>query len=127
MESRAVLRSNIYYIILFLCYCFRFGIAIGYSVVVGWILKYTVGSIDGSLFRETNMAAYFGELVEDFGSIPWHIMGIVICVLILIGGVKGIELANMVLIPLFYILFMILLVRVLTLPNIKDGIYGYYC
>ena len=28
----------------------------------------------------------------------------------------------MVLIPLFYILFMILLVRVLTLPNIKDGI-----
>ena len=99
------------------------GIAIGYSVVVGWILKYTVGSIDGSLFRETNIAAYFGELVGDFGSVPWHIMGIVICVLILIGGVsKGIELANMVLIPLFYILFMILLVRVLTLPNIKDGI-----
>ncbi|MEI0448084.1 hypothetical protein R4J03_13655 [Brachyspira intermedia] len=31
-------------------------------------------------------------------------MGIVICVLILIGGVsKGIELANMVLIPLFII------------------------
>ena len=29
----------------------------------------------------------------------------------------------MFLIPLFYILFMILLVRVLTLPNIKEGIY----
>lgn len=99
------------------------GIAIGYSVVVGWILRYTVGSIDGSLFKTENIEVYFGSLVGDFGSLPWHILGIVICVLILIGGVsKGIELANMVLIPLFYILFMILLVRVLTLPNIKEGI-----
>lgn len=99
------------------------GIAIGYSVVVGWILRYTVGSIDGSLFRTENIESYFGSLVGDFGSLPWHILGIVMCVLILIGGVsKGIELANMVLIPLFYILFMILLVRVLTLPNIKEGI-----
>ena len=99
------------------------GIAIGYSVVVGWILKYTIGSIDGSLFRTENIEAYFGSLVGDFGSLPWHILGIVICVLILIVGVsKGIELANMFLIPSFYILFIILLVRVLTLPNIKEGI-----
>ena len=100
------------------------GIAIGYSVVVGWILRYTVGAIDGSLFSSSDIGLYFVALVTDFGSVPWHIMGIVICVLILIGGVsKGIELTNMFLIPLFYILFIILLVRVLTLPNIKEGIY----
>ena len=98
------------------------GIAIGYSVVVGWILRYTVGAIDGSLFSSSDIGLYFVALVTDFGSVPF--MGIVICVLILIGGVsKGIELTNMFLIPLFYILFMILLVRVLTLPNIKEGIY----
>ena len=100
------------------------GIAIGYSVVVGWILRYTIGAIDGSLFSSSDIGLYFVALVTDFGSVPWHIMGIVICVLILIGGVsKGIELTNMFLIPLFYILFIILLVRVLTLPNIKEGIY----
>ena len=100
------------------------GIAIGYSVVVGWILRYTVDAIDGSLFSSSDIGLYFVALVTDFGSVPWHIMGIVICVLILIGGVsKGIELTNMFLIPLFYILFIILLVRVLTLPNIKEGIY----
>ncbi|KLI55545.1 sodium-dependent transporter [Brachyspira hyodysenteriae] len=100
------------------------GIAIGYSVVVGWILRYTVGAIDGSLFSSSDIGIYFVSIITDFGSVPWHITGIVICVIILIGGVsKGIELANMLLIPLFYILFIILLVRVLTLPNIKEGIY----
>ena len=37
-----------------------FGIAVGYSVVVGWLLKYLVASITGSLFQTTDVAAYFG-------------------------------------------------------------------
>ena len=99
------------------------GIAIGYSIVVGWILRYTVGSIDGSLFEANRLSEYFAVLASDFGSVPWHITSILICVIILIGGIsKGIERANKIFMPLFYILFMILLIRVLTLPNIKEGI-----
>ncbi len=99
------------------------GIAIGYSVVVGWVLRYTIGSIDGSLFANDNFAEYFSILASDFGSVSWHIISILICVIILVGGIsKGIERANKIFMPMFYILFIILLIRVLTLPNIKEGI-----
>ncbi len=98
------------------------GIAIGYSVVVGWIVCYLWGSITGSLLS-ANPGEYFGAITGDFGSIKWHLSALVITIVILLGGVsEGIEKANKFMMPVFYILFMILLVRVLTLPNIGDGI-----
>ena len=45
------------------------GIAIGYSVVVGWFLKYLFSAVTGSLLNVENMGAYFGELAVDFLSL----------------------------------------------------------
>ena len=44
------------------------GIAIGYSVVVGWVLRYAAGSLTGSLL-ESQPDAYFDQLAVSFGSL----------------------------------------------------------
>ncbi len=98
------------------------GVAIGYSVVVGWVVRYLWGSIDGSMLN-TEAGPYFGAITGDFGSVHWHMSAIVITVLILLGGIsEGIEKANKIMMPIFYMLFVILMIRVLTLPNISEGI-----
>lgn len=99
-----------------------FGIAVGYSVVVGWLLKYLVASITGSLFQTTDVAAYFGEFAVNFGSIGWHMFGLLITFAIMIFGIaSGIEKMNKVMMPLFFVFFLILLVRVLTLDRAIEG------
>ncbi|MGL4568243.1 MAG: hypothetical protein ACRCU6_06910 [Fusobacteriaceae bacterium] len=47
-------------------------IAIGYAIVIGWILRYSVSSLLGTLMT-VEAGPYFGILASDFGSIPWHI------------------------------------------------------
>lgn len=100
-----------------------FGIAIGYSVVVGWILRFLVGSITGSMINATDAGAYFGAMASPFGSVVWHIISIIIITLIMCFGVsKGIEKTSKIMIPAFFILFIILLIRVVTLENSMIGI-----
>ena len=53
------------------------GIAIGYSVVVGWIIRFLVGSITGSALTG-DTGEYFGVLAGNFGSVGWHMIGLVI-------------------------------------------------
>ena len=64
-------------------------IAIGYSVVVGWFLKYLAAAVSGSLLKVEDMNAYFGELGSSFGSIGWHMAGLIITfAIMLLGGIK---------------------------------------
>ncbi len=98
------------------------GIAVGYAVVVGWILRFTVGSITGAVINADNSGAYFGQIAGPLGSISWHFMGLAITFLIMLMGVsKGIEKVNKFMMPAFFILFLILAVRVLTLPGSLEG------
>ncbi|MEG2119771.1 MAG: sodium-dependent transporter, partial [Pseudoflavonifractor sp.] len=67
------------------------GIAIGYSVVVGWVLRYTAGAVTGSILASDSQA-FFDAMAVSFGSIPWHFLAIALTVLILVLGVStGIE------------------------------------
>ena len=98
------------------------GIAIGYSVVVGWFLKYLCSAVAGSLTKVEDMGAYFGELAVDFGSVGWERLGLALTVLIMVLGVtKGIEKMNKIMMPVFFIFFIILMIRVATLPGASDG------
>ena len=98
------------------------GIAIGYSVVVGWFLKYLFSSLTGELTKVQDMGAYFGELAVNFGSIGWQMLGLGLTFLIMIFGVsKGIEKMNKIMMPVFFIFFIILMVRVVTLPGAMEG------
>ena len=52
------------------------GIAIGYTVVVGWIIRFTVGAFSGSMLAAENSGVYFGAIAGRLSSIPWHSIAI---------------------------------------------------
>lgn len=98
------------------------GIAIGYSVVVGWFLKYLFAAVSGSLGQVEDMGSYFSALSGNFGSVGWHLLGLALTFLIMLCGVSGgIEKMNKLMMPLFFVFFLILLFRVATLPGATEG------
>lgn len=70
-------------------------LAIGYSVVVGWILKYLVGSLSGNLFEISGVEGYadtFNQTAASFGNIGWHLTALAITFAIMMYGIaSGIE------------------------------------
>ena len=61
-------------------------LAIGYSVVVGWILKYLAGSITGSVFQAQDVDGYinaFNATAGSFGNVGWHLAALAITFLII--------------------------------------------
>ena len=54
------------------------GIAIGYSVIIGWILKFLADSVTGTIINDEDPAQVFAALSRNFGSIPWHLLGLVL-------------------------------------------------
>ena len=98
-----------------------FGIAIGYSVIVGWVLRSAAGAATGGLFA-ADSEMFFSQMTGRFGSVPWHLAVVALTVLFLAGGViKGIEKANRVMMPAFFVLFIIIAVRVAFLPGAGEG------
>ena len=98
------------------------GIAIGYSIIVGWVVRCAFGALTGSLMS-TEPETYFAQMsATHLSSVPWHTIVVVITVAILICGVSGgIEKINKVMMPAFFILFLIIAVRVLFLPGALEG------
>lgn len=98
------------------------GIAIGYSVVVGWIIRFTVGSITGAAVNAPDHGAYFGQIAGPYGSIVWHLIAIVLTFAIMSFGIaKGIEKINKVMMPLFFVMFIVLAIRVVFLEGSGAG------
>ena len=99
-------------------------IAIGYAIVVGWILRYCVASLSGVII-ESQPGPYFGALASDFGSIPWHVAGLLLTFSLMAMGIAGgIEKVNKILMPAFFGLFLFLAIRIYMLPGAEQG-YSY--
>ena len=122
-------------------------LAIGYTVVLGWIFKYCWMGISGSLFAmgtELNPefgilntfiqtapeAASLGEAVAmmfegglfTVGNGVWQLVGLVISLAIMVMGIAGgIEKANKIMMPVLFFLFVGLAVYIATLPGASDG------
>ncbi|MEM1484278.1 sodium-dependent transporter [Oscillospiraceae bacterium PP1C4] len=97
-------------------------IGIGYAVVVGWVLRFLWGSISGSMMNATDTGAYFGAIAGPYGSIGWHMLGLAIGFILLSLGVSnGIEKVNKFMMPAFFVLFIVLAIRVATLPGAMEG------
>lgn len=83
--------------------------AIGYTVVMGWILKYTVGAFTGATLAPADVdefSAAFGSMASAFGNTGWQIVILLAAMGILMFGVgDGIEKVNKVLMPVFFLLF----------------------
>ncbi|MDR1244802.1 MAG: hypothetical protein LBJ98_02355, partial [Endomicrobium sp.] len=98
-----------------------FVIGLGYSVVVAWVVRFLVGSITGSAFFSTNSVSYF-NLISGKGIAFWVGLTLAITGVSIIGGVeKGIEKLNKLMMPAFFILFCLLVVRVAFLPGSING------
>ena len=115
-------------------------LAIGYTVVVGWIFKYTFMGISGGLHAlGTDMnviGGTFGAAAPEAHSIGesismvlggagnhmWLIIGLVVSMVIMGFGIAGgIEKANKFMMPILFFLFLGLGVYVFTLPGSHDG------
>lgn len=97
------------------------GIAIGYSVILGWVLRALLGALTGELLTAES-AGFFSEMSTAFGNVPCHAAVVIIaCALLIFGATKGIERVNKVLMPAFFVLFLVLAVRVFFLDGSEAG------
>ena len=96
-------------------------IAIGYAVIVTYILKALADSLLGTLMT-ADAAAWFGAFSgTPYSVIPYHIVVVVGTLLTLFLGAHGIEKSNKVMMPLFFLIFIVLAVRVALLPGSASG------
>lgn len=99
--------------------------AIGYTVVMGWIVKYMIGTFTGATLAPADtegFGAAFGSMASAFGNNSWQILALAVGIAILMFGVsRGIEKANKLMMPIFFILFAILGVYVAFQPGAAEG------
>ena len=99
--------------------------AIGYTVVMGWILKYAVGTFTGATLAPADVDSYaaaFGGMASAFGNNGWQIAALLLCILIMMMGIgQGIEKANKIMMPLFFLLFVGLAVYIALQPGAVAG------
>ena len=97
------------------------GIAIGYAVILGWVLNSLAGALSGTLMT-AEPTAFFTAAASHFGNPLWHTVVIaMVCLVLMFGVPSGIEKVSRILMPLFYVLFIILAIWVATLPGAGEG------
>ncbi len=99
-------------------------LAIGYTVVMGWIIKYTKMSFTGELAAMgQNMDVIGGTFgATATSNVTWIIVAVVVSFIIMSLGVsKGIEIANKVMMPVLFVLFVGLGIYIATLPGASAG------
>lgn len=101
-------------------------LAIGYTVVVGWIFKYTFLALTGQLAAMGQDMGAIGGLFDGtasaFGNNGWLATAMIATAVIMGFGVAGgIERTNKVMMPLLFILFLGLGIYIFTLPGAKEG------
>ncbi|MCI9586700.1 MAG: sodium-dependent transporter [Oscillospiraceae bacterium] len=97
------------------------GIAIGYAVIVSWVLRSLFNGLTGVMFA-TEAETLFAQMSATLGNVGWHVVVIAAAVaLLMFGATKGIEKVNRILMPAFFLLFIILAVRVAFLDGAGEG------
>ena len=96
-------------------------IALGYAVIISYVLKALVDSLTGSLMA-VDTGEWFGAFSgADYAVIPFHIIVVVGTLLTLLLGAKSIEKSNKIMMPVFFLIFAVLAVRVAFLPGAAEG------
>ena len=100
--------------------------AIGYTVIVGWIFKYTFLAITGQIADMGQdmdvIGGVFGRTAAAFGNNFWLVIAVLITAVIMAMGIAGgIERANGVMMPLLFVLFVGLGIYIFTLPGAVGG------
>ncbi|CAH0223480.1 sodium-dependent transporter [Peribacillus simplex] len=97
-----------------------------FSVVGGWIISYLARSFTGSLSNLTQeeYGNFFNTIISNpYETVIAQLLFMVFTIWVVQGGVsKGIEKANKYMMPSLFILFIILLIRSLTLDGAIEGV-----
>ncbi|MCI8870424.1 MAG: sodium-dependent transporter [Lawsonibacter sp.] len=96
-------------------------IAIGYAAIISYVLKAFAGAVDGSLMTADTAAWFEGFSLRDYSVVPFHVIVVVGTLLTLLLGAKSIEKSNKVMMPVFFLIFAALAVRVALLPGAAAG------
>ena len=96
-------------------------IAIGYAVIVAYVLKALTSSVTGVLMSTDPVSWFESFSLNTYSVIPFHIIVVVGTLLTLFWGAKSIEKTNKIMMPVFFIIFLILAIRVAFLPNVWEG------
>jgi neurotransmitter:Na+ symporter, NSS family len=100
------------------------GILAYYSVIAGWTMRYALDAIRNAIPSDTS--AYFGEVSQGVDAALYHLVFMVLTTVVVAGGVKGgLERANLIMMPLLFLILVGLAIWATTLPNGAEG-YAYY-
>lgn len=108
-----------------------------YSVIIAWAISYSVFSFNLNWGSDTEGFLFSNYLQLDvepgqFGSfvpsvlIPLIIVWLVVLGILFKGVKKGIEMANRIFIPTLVIVFLIIVIRAITLPGALTGLNAFF-
>jgi NSS family neurotransmitter:Na+ symporter len=96
-------------------------IAIGYAVIITYVLKAFAHSLSGTIMT-VNTGEWFESFsLKNYSVVPFHIVVVIGTLLTLFLGAKSIEKTNKIMMPLFFVIFVILAIRVAFLPGAAAG------
>lgn len=96
-------------------------IALGYAVIISYVLKAFTNSMTGALMTVDTGAWFESFALTNYSVIPYHIIVVVGTLLTLLLGADSIEKSNKVMMPVFFGIFIILAIRVAMLPGSVEG------
>lgn len=101
-------------------------LAIGYTCVVGWIIKYTFLAVTGGVYGMGQNMEIIGGTFDStacaWGNNMWIVIAILVNFAIMAFGVSdGIEKANKFMMPILFILFLFLAIYIGTIPGASAG------
>jgi len=96
-------------------------IAIGYAVIIAYVLKAFFQSVTGELMTVDTGAWFESFSTTEYSVVPFHVIVVIGTLLTLLLGAKSIEKSNKIMMPVFFVIFIILAIRVSLLPGAAEG------
>ncbi|WP_297790416.1 sodium-dependent transporter [uncultured Anaerococcus sp.] len=96
-------------------------IAVGYAVIVSYVFKALVNSLTGELMVADTSTWFDSFSLSPYSVVIYHFLVIAITLVTCIGGASTIEKSNKFMMPTFFILFVVLAIKIFTLDGAIEG------
>ena len=95
-----------------------------YSVIAGWVVRYTLQAIAGGF--PANTGEYFGQISAGSAAAGFHLLFMAVTIFIVTRGIKGgIETVSSLMMPALFVILVGLAIWASTLDGASEG-YAYY-
>jgi NSS family neurotransmitter:Na+ symporter len=105
-----------------ICVSVAFIQAISYTLILSWVIRFTLGSLTGSAFNAVSSSQYYAVISSNEHVLFWMVVTLITAAITLVGGIRnGIEKCCTIMLPAVFILIITLTIRVAFLPNVYVG------